>query len=415
MSQSKKFDEVSDFKVMRMDKDTVFLSWSRPSNCHSVDITRSTPEGELFAYKDLKDNMYIAGLTEGVTYDFVIVARYIKFNKSQGITHKYKHEHEITPFPIKVEHIQSYTYKVFWKMPSPDIKMHILVDKKIIKELTSGTGVAEIVLPANGTHTISAQAYSLRQWICSSNTETINTYLPIKINKTNTTSQITERTYSGGNRLNISISLQENIHDGILGFYYTVKIDPNNKWLTTQEINNINDTYTGIRYINMEKYTQDPYLPYDLTLHTEDTLYITVVTVYKNKSGEYVFEHSHAQILRPLVADVFWSVKKRWLRPAQLNIEIISNLLMHTSPNIILCACDTPSRLLSHTDLNSEILLNIPPKKTREPVRIFKDSIKVPVKVSKKKTLFLFVVDNDNLPRKVTFVTKPFNGCNGRL
>jgi len=406
MGEDKNFEEVTDISIQKLSDTDIILSWVNPRGCQSVDIYFAEESGGFGSPERVDDSSKrYGGLVFGRTYVFMLKAKHPGFQESLGISHSYYHEHTILPFAISHERIDGYLYRISWKIPAPGYDVYVLVNGVAVGSAKTEDGHLDIELPPNDYHVVSAEVRSCANNTASINKERIDTCLPMEIDKAATVNQIAERSISGGYGVSIPISLAGLPPMGVTGFYYVVHTD--NKWAEAHELDGDKNVYTGIRQCTLANYERNGILPYDMTLQGEGSFYITVFTVYEDGRGGRVLARACAHIGRPLHAEVYWGVKKKWLEPPRLEVEIRANMPILSCPRLVLCACDKSARLLSYKDPNGQILCDIPQESLEEPEAVIKRGFNIGGRYDKEKKLYLFAELAGDAQRKVTFVPKP--------
>ena len=403
--------------IKRLSPTSILLSWQRPDGCHSVDISirDAASAGPPPPLEDATDNKRFMGLVEGKTYIFSIKAKHVNHEFSRGFEFEYRHEHLIEPFPIQVNHIKDYTFRVSWQLPELDLPVRVLADGEPVGGGTANMKHTDIDLPPNTRFTISAEVFSQNNWVPSARTEAINTYLPVTINPEATIPLIKEKPGPNGYYADMQIKLHGPVPRGATGFYYGVRTNPSAKWVQPDEIGPKKSP--GVYSLSMERYERNSFLPYDLTVQMEENFYITLYTEYTGPDGESVYARHCTQLPRPLNVDVYWAVKKPpgLFKAPYLDVEIRSNQLLRRRPRLVLCATTAPGKISSPSDHNAEILREIPPEDFAKPVQRYNQDFEITRPVGKNKNLFLFIQADKDPTRECKYISRLFEGFNGRL
>ena len=404
--------EVENVSIIPESNTSIHIHWAQPKDCHSVNITLVGQDGSR-SNVTASTSKRFDDLVPGMKYKFKLIANYSGFKTSAGFEFEYHNEHMFDPFPIQAEHFIDYVYRVSWDIPIPGIAMRVLVDGVVKTSTTSDNGFVLIPLTANSYYTISAEIKSQNKWTPSLNTEQVCTYLPMGVDIAKVTGAIQETRLHNDYKVSIPISFAGSIPQEVSGFHYVVRKDPSVKWATEEEIY-VQDTFTGIRYVEIKKDKKIDSLPYEMRVGSEDEFFVTVFTVYE-EYGREKFIPSYASITRPLEAAVHWAVKRDKRRdPPCLKIKIVSNRFMKVVPRLILCICREPAVLSSYQDENAIVVADIPSSKLAMSTLIHEQVYNLPDFESKKMNLFLFPM-KDGEHTNSCFKPIPFDGFTGKL
>ena len=395
--------EISDFCYRQTDTDSR-LTWTLPQGAIGVSISRKDESG-ITQIEETSPNIVVEhGLIPTRSYTYTIKTKYPNWQESAGVEHTITPQHVVAPFTIQVKHERDYIFGVYWSRQAHAIPMRILLNNVPVKDAVISDGSAEIDVPPNAYHILSAEVLSRGEWVACINAESIDAHLPIPIDIEATQKQTSDRE-SGGHgvpQINIPITMKQPIPHGVTKFYYTVRTRDDAKWAARNEVGS-----GDIHELSLAQYERNGHISTKTSAgHENDSFYITVFTAFDGSNGEIISEPSTATILRPLAANVFWEVKKGgWFGKDKLHIDVEANFAVSEQPRIILCGCKQ-GQLKSYKDPLAEKLLVVEPEVLYEPVMRYSREYDINGKTQNKR-LFLFFDLDRNSTRKINYVARP--------
>jgi predicted RNA-binding Zn-ribbon protein involved in translation (DUF1610 family) len=404
--------DVTDPRCEQIDT-TIRLTWNNPKNCTGVSIKRTAEGSTTTLTNNANGSFEDKGVKYGVAYTYKLCANYNGLSPSRGVELVITPMVKIDSFTIRTEQSKGNTYKVFWDIKRNGIDLRILVDEKQYRELTSDSRSCELVLPADGFHTITVLAYSGGTWLRSSNSSQVNTYSPCSIDKP--ASQFREKPIVGlgdsAYNVELHLKVSEPIPNNVVGFYYAVRTKSLSgegaPWVDKQETGKAPD----IRKIGLSAYKSSGEIVCSETAREEGSYYVSLFTIYNFSGTEVVSNAAKCRFDRPLTADLFWKVSKGMLGGLRLTIEITANRPFERIPELVLCACSDGQHLLSQSDAKGRKLQTFPETKAKAPGQTYKGTYEISNGVALKGLkLFLFeaaAVPNENYTLRWT---KGFSG-----
>lgn len=404
--------DVTDAHCEQLDT-TIRLTWNNPKNSTGVSIER-TAEGTTTTLTKSANGSYEDKCVKyGVAYTYRLCANYNGLSPSRGVELVVTPMVKIDSFSIRAEQTKSNTYRVYWDIKRNGIDLRILVDEMQYRELKSDAHSCELVLPAEGFHTITVLAYSGGTWLRSSNSPQVNTYSPCSIDKA--LSQFNEKPIVGfaESTYNIELHLKiaNPIPSNVVGFYYTVRTKTLSgegaPWVDKQEIGAAPD----IRKVGLKSYQSSSEIVCTETAREESSYYVSLFTIYNFGGTEVVSNASKCRFDRPLTADLFWKASKCVFGGYKLTIEISANRPIDRIPALVLCVCGDGQHLLSQSDPKGRRIHEMPETKVKAPNKTHKVTIDFSTNTALK-GLKLFLFEASAVPNEKFTLrwTKGFSG-----
>jgi hypothetical protein len=376
------FTMVSDVRAKLVDR-SVDISWKKPNGCDSIRLLRKVDGVEATLVEKIKSDSFTDyNLVYGKSYIYSVVANYSGFPSSKPVVSSSICPREkIDDFAITITHKSASKYHVAWTMSRSDIEMSIYDNRIELVKVPSERLYVEIELSPENLYQINATATSGSLSVTSKNSETINTYNSVQIDKNK--SSMAEKLIPGttdSHQINIKLKLIEPLPPNTKKFKYSISSVSCAKY---SEIK----TET----ILCSVYNTNNFVPINWTANAENSFSITFYTIYDVGGSEVVSAPVVWNIERAIEARISWKISKSSVigLKRKLLIEIESNRTFSKIPRLILCTSDS-DRLRSYTDKSAIILLDVPETIIPAPVRNYTFEYKINNFPSGKK-IFLFV------------------------
>ena len=401
--------DVTELRFEQIDT-TIRLTWNNPKNCTGVTIYKIVEGVTTKLIQNAHGSYEDKGVKYGIPYIYKLCANYNGLPSSNGVDLIVIPMIKIDSFTIKAEQVKNNNYKVYWEIKRNGIDLRILIDERQVRETKSDSRFCEVLVPPNGFHTISAQAYSGGSWLRSSNDVQINTYTPCSIDKD--TSHLSEKSIlDGAYSITFHMKIREPIPDNVVGFYYAIRTkkiaSEDAPWVDKKEIEIAHD----IREIGLAAYESRNEIVCTETARKEDSYYVSLFTIYNFNGNEIISNVTKCRFDRPLLADLFWKVHKTLVGGYKLTVEIIANRPFERVPELVLCSSD--KHMLSYSDPKGRKLQTFAETRNKTFSTIYQethDLNKTVAQQLKKQNLFLFEVtpvSNESYTRRWI---KGFNG-----
>lgn len=324
---------------------SVRLSFRLPENCRGAKIIRSSHQSSITlceaAHSPYDDNH----IQYGNTYAYTILAIYDGNQHSQGVVCEITPSAMIDSFSFQAAQVRENIYNISWHIPYTGIRLRVMVDNDVLAEAMSDDKELQVTLPQDRYCRIYVCAHAGGKWIESDNKIEVSTCTSCKIDEKKTASSI-EETHDG---INLKIYLSGSIPETVDAFYYTVRTaQSKNKWASKDEIT----TAADMHKISVANYLECGFIPYQIKITDDATFYVSVFTGY-NSNGKYILSEAEKIIInRPLVANLFWSLRSKGFFSGQLelNIKLQGNRPLKYVPT--LCLCFSNKQITSKDDPN---------------------------------------------------------------
>ena len=335
----------------------------------------------------------------GVDYSYILQTKYLGAVSTSVSDSDNLPLSKIGKFNISVSNENADNYEVSWDIEHENIDIRVFVNKNMVIELKTDKSSCVIELPRNGFHIVEAHVFSEDNWLpCEENVQ-VNTWKPCEIDETRSKYIKDAPNSSGNNSVELSIKMIDNIPDNITAFWYLIRSKNNFK---ESELTKAPD----IKKITIDIYKRADEILYNGTYKDEDTLYVTMFSVYNIDGKEIISMPYRHYFIRNLNADVFWKVSKPLIGCMKLSIDVKPNRSMSRLPKFILCASSQDQLLKSYTDEDAIVLLEIPEREFDSPKAIFKGEFAVnreAPKISRNQKVYLFKIarsENENYSLK---------------
>ena len=386
------FSNVQNCRLVQNSK-SIRITWDAPKNSMGATIKRECEGHSLVLTRAAFGSFEDTSIEYGKTYIYKVCTNYSNGNLSPGI------EHVVTPliviesFSFRINQVKGNVYKVSWSIKEKGIDLRILVNGKVNAEIKSDILSTQISLPNDSFCVITLLAFSGGQWISSSNTEEVNTYMPCPIDKKAT--EYEEKMMSGRNgvqyQATFKIKLSERIPQNAVGFYYAIRsTKSSNRWASQSEIGSSSD----IQRISINEYNRLNAISFQDYVSNETTFFISVFTIYDVGKKEIVSLPSKLKVNRPLLANLFWRVSYSRFDGLKLSIELSGNKPIEYIPALILCASEGDRFIAAPDDKNAIVLSKKSSMELEIPEGIVQKNFIIPTelppKYIKKCKFFLF-------------------------
>ena len=377
--------EVADVRVDQNNK-IIRLTWTAPKNSVGATIRRyvgvssgaggaSGAGGTGGADNILTTNAHGSfedkNVQYGTAYTYTISANYANMPSSAGVTVVVTPLPTIDSFTISETQIKDNTYKITWSITQKGIDLRLVYfnkkqiekmqannyqansypnDPKEIK-LKSDLGSYELTLPPNDFYVIGILAFSGGEWLPSENSVSVNTFAPCEIDKAASfvrEDELESRSRKPTYKVELHIKIKSDVPPiAIVGFYYAIrKGSSQNKWPSIDDIGPAAD----IRRIELQTYLNYGEILYTETTSDEGSYYVSLFTIVNENGEEIITNPKRCRLDRPLVADIFWYIKKGIFGDQTLYIQIKANKPISRIPKLVLCTSVNNQHLMSHND-----------------------------------------------------------------
>lgn len=402
---------ISDIRYAQLGEKLHF-DWKLPENCDLVVVTKEVDGKEYIISQNAINNVDDDKLEYNKRHDYYFTAKYKNVGVSDKVRVSLVPTILISEYSISVKKDKTGTYDVIWSISQKGVDLQVYVNGNMQGQTRSDMKTYKMTLPKNGFYKVGLKAFSGGTWIESKNTVTVNTFSPCPFEVT-----VEERNSITAKSINtkayMEIVLGENYPSDITGIKYFVKTknhpsDPP-PWVEEKEALN---TISSAVSIDMNTYSRLGGSNYSREVGAEDAYYITLYAVY-NVDGETVLsEPSKKRIMRPMKADVFWNVSKKFFGKKLLQLTIKANRPFSRHPHLLLCTTESDRQLMSADDPNAIVIMDIPETIIEKPTEIIYESFEVDYMLRKGQRLFLFEVDKIG---KEEYVLRWGNGFDGKL
>lgn len=339
------------------DGSEVSVTWDAPKGSLGAYVSRECDGEKVVLAKTAYGCCRDSNVKFGKTYTYRVFANYSLNNKSQGVDTVITPIPDIESFSIKASHKQDNVYNISWDINEKGVKLRLVANNKIVGEVKSDNGFANVTFAKNNLFDIFIEALSGNKWVRSKNNVTIDTYVPCEIDKKSCKIEDVVSKDNNGNSysVDISICLSKDIEPNVSAFYFAVRNkNSENKWATKEEIGKSSD----IRKISINNYRLCGCIPYKGPV--TDDFFISVFTCYSVNGKEIISQPSKVELDRHLIANLLWSVSDKSLDNMKFYITLTANKRIEYVPELLLCSCEEGQFISSPDDKNVKLRWKTP-------------------------------------------------------
>lgn len=389
---------------------SALFSWHLPPNSTGATVWYTVGGKKYPLAENAHESVELTNLQYGSSYELSFVANYGALGKSDISSFAFSPTPIVDEFSITAAPGKDGSYSISWSIKEKGIDLQIIANGKVIGTARSEMRSSAVILPENSFAKVSVRAFSGGNWVDSTNEIVLNTYQPVQIYSASVSEKTTKTPRGLINMAEVNVKLYDP-PSNVTGFYCFVRTkQPGSSgapWASEKEVK-------GAERVDIETYSEWREIVRTVQAKEEDAYYITVFTVFDVNGKEVISAPARKKLVRPLKADIFWSVSKSFFGPAKLTVEMKPNYPIIDRPALILCASSMGRNLLSPDDASAVRISDIPAETYDEAKKYSVDyyDISIPNNIRRNERLFLFLRDDS---KNESFAVRWAEGFDGRL
>ena len=386
------------------------FDWKLPENCDSVIVTKEVDGKESTISQNARNNVDDPNLEYNKQHNYYFVARYKDIGNSEKVRVSVVPTVIISEFSITSKKDKDGSYGISWNIAQNGVDLQVYVNDQLYGQTRSDLKKHKVSLTSNGFYKIGVKAFSGGAWIDSKNTIRINTYESCPFEAT--VEERSSNTAKGmTTKAQIEIELSDNYPSEVTGIRYFVRtkrtLSDSPPWVEEEEALRPG---AASGEIDIGAYERMGKITHSQDAKSEEAYYITLYAIYLINGEKVLSEPSKKRVVRPIRADIFWSLTKKLFGEKKLSLTIKANRPFSRHPHLVLCTTDFDRQLMSANDSNAIVLMDIPEKPIDNPVATYNESFDIDYPLRKGQRLFLFEVDKIGKEEYVPRWDKGFEG-----